>query len=333
MWRGFVELYWSAEEGDNKMEPKPLFSIVIPVYKNEANLPITIPYIIDNLNLFPDYNVELVLVNDGSPDNSYEIMKQYQKKYPKLIRIANLTRNFGQSAAMRCGMEMAKGDVIGIISADLQDPFELFVDMLKEWKNSYKFVIATRAEREEKGLSVVCSKIFHHLVNQHINNNYPVGGFDFFLIDRVVKDRYISMDRVPSSSQLLLLWMGYNHKEIKYIRKVRKIGKSGYNLASKIDVAIRIFVSWTDYPIKTILFLGIFLVVAGFLGCMVDIIFLLFFSINLCMIADITLILCIFVGMLMAALGLVGEYIWSVFELNKQFPRYLIDDIVEDVKE
>lgn len=307
---------------------KKLFSIILPIYGNEKNLPVTIPYIIEHLNLFENYNIEIIMVNDGSPDNSWEIMKDYQKKYPKLIRLAGLTRNFGQSAAMRCGMDMAKGDVIGIISADLQDPFELFAEMLEAWEQGSKLVIATRQDREEKGIGAFCSKLFHRIIKKHVNKKYPKGGFDFFLMDREVNDKYRSLDKVPSSLQLLLLWLGYDYKEIKYVRKERKIGKSGYNFASKVDVAIRMFVSWTDFPIKMILFSGILLSMLGLICCLVDAILFFAISIDVYMILDIVFVFAVFTGLILAAIGVVGEYIWRMFELNKQYPRYLVGEEV-----
>lgn len=311
---------------------KKLFSVIIPIYKNEKNLPVTIPYIVEQIKHFDKYDAEIILVNDGSPDNSYELMKSFKKEYPDLIRIATLTRNFGQSAAMRCGMDLARGDVLGFISADLQDPFELFGEMLKEWENGYKVVIATRENREEKGLGVACSKLFHKIIKKHVNSRYPIGGFDFFLIDSAVRDQYVKVDLVPSSSQLLLLSLGYNFKEIKYTRKKRELGKSGYNLKAKIDVAIRMFVSWTDYPIKLIMFGGFFMMLAGAMIGMVDILLFLL-GIDFYTAIDIILILSFFVGMLLLAIGVVGEYVWRVFEIGKQFPRYLIDESDEPVNQ
>lgn len=119
---------------------KSLFSVVIPIYGNEKNLPITVPYIIEHLELFENYRVEVIMVNDGSPDNSWEVMKKYQSEYPDLIKIASLSRNFGQMACIHAGMDLAKGDVIGVISADMQEPFELFADMLKEWEKDIKLL-------------------------------------------------------------------------------------------------------------------------------------------------------------------------------------------------
>ena len=128
---------------------KKLFSIIIPVYKNEKNLPITVPYILEQLpTLFPQYDIELVLVNDGSPDRSWELMKDFQRQYPETIRIASLIHNFGQGNATACGIRLAKGDAVGVISADLQDPFELFADMLAELERGHDLVCGIREGRE-----------------------------------------------------------------------------------------------------------------------------------------------------------------------------------------
>ena len=142
---------------------KSLFSVVIPIYGNEKNLPITVPYIIEHLELFENYRVEVIMVNDGSPDNSWEVMKKYQSEYPDLIKIASLSRNFGQMACIHAGMDLAKGDVIGVISADMQEPFELFADMLKEWEKGYKIVAGVRSGRDEKGIYATCASAFHNL--------------------------------------------------------------------------------------------------------------------------------------------------------------------------
>lgn len=139
---------------------KSLFSVVIPIYGNEKNLPITVPYIIEHLELFENYRVEVIMVNDGSPDNSWEVMKKYQSEYPDLIKIASLSRNFGQMACIHAGMDLAKGDVIGVISADMQEPFELFADMLKEWEKGYKIVAGVRSGRDEKGIyATMCIRV------------------------------------------------------------------------------------------------------------------------------------------------------------------------------
>ena len=302
------------------------FSIVIPVYKNELNLPITIPYVIENFNLFNNYDVELILVNDGSPDNSIDIIREYKKKYPDLIKAVSLSRNFGQAAAIRCGFDVSNGDVIGVISADLQDPFELFVEMLKEWENGYKIVIATRSQRNEKNVSVAFSKIFHKIVKKFVNKDYPDGGFDFFVIDKSIKDEYSQIDLVPAFPQLLLLSLGHKRKFIEYTRQKREKGKSGWTLQAKIDLAIGVLVYFSDFPLKIVLFGGIFLLLFSSIFIIVDLILLFTKVLNFNNIIDSGAMLLFFISIILIAIGIVGEYIYYNFKISKKYPAYIIED-------
>jgi polyisoprenyl-phosphate glycosyltransferase len=129
-----------------------LFSIIIPVYYNELNLPETIPELLELQNSLQDYNFELIFVDDGSGDRSLSILREFQNKHPEIIKIVKLTRNFGSMAAIQAGLSIVKGDCVGIISADLQDPPELFIEMIQHWENDIKVVCAVRNEREESRL-------------------------------------------------------------------------------------------------------------------------------------------------------------------------------------
>ena len=223
---------------------KKLFSIIIPVYKNEKNLPITVPYILEQIpTLFPQYDIELVLVNDGSPDRSWELMKDFQKQYPETIRIASLIHNFGQGNATACGIRLAKGDAVGVISADLQDPFELFADMLAELERGHDLVCGIREGREEKGIGVLFSWITHRLIRRFINNQYPAGGFDFYVMNRAAAERFLQVQEKNGSMQLSLLWISGSVKFIPYVRRERAAGTSGWTFSKKIKYFIDTFVS------------------------------------------------------------------------------------------
>lgn len=242
---------------------KSLFSVVIPIYGNEKNLPITVPYIIEHLELFENYRVEVIMVNDGSPDNSWEVMKKYQSEYPDLIKIASLSRNFGQMACIHAGMDLAKGDVIGVISADMQEPFELFADMLKEWEKGYKIVAGVRSGRDEKGIYATCASAFHNFIKKHLNPNYPEGGSDFFLMDRSVVSEYLKIDVQYTGGLLIRYWMGYEQKEIPYVRKKREVGKSGFGFLRKIGIAMELIVSNSIILLRKLLALAVIFVIAG----------------------------------------------------------------------
>ncbi len=311
------------------LKNKKRFSIVLPIYGNEKNLPITIPYIMEHLHLFNGYDVEIILVNDGSPDASWEIMVEYQKKYPEVLHIVHLTRNFGQLAAWRCGMDMAKGDVIGFISADLQDPFELFADMLKEWENGYSIVVAARTDRIETGVSVLFSKIFQKLVHVFVDKRYPKGGFDFFLIDKTVKEKYTELHKSNTLTQLWLLWLGYKVKEIPYIRNGRTIGESGYTFWMKVEMGLRVFTVYSKFLVNGILSLGLLLIFLAAIGGVAEIII----GVNgydIASLVDMFLVGSLFSGVNLVALGIIGNYLWNTMNYCKGNPPYLIDEIIDE---
>ena len=131
------------------MPDRKTFSIVVPVYQNEPNLDDTVPRLLDLAKQLPDYGLELVFVDDGSTDGSYDLLVKHHRSHPEIIKVVRLTKNFGQIPAIQAGLTVARGDCIGIISADLQDPYELFVEMVRIWERGTKLVIAEREHREE----------------------------------------------------------------------------------------------------------------------------------------------------------------------------------------
>jgi len=302
---------------------KKLFSIVVPIYGNEKNIPITIPYFVDHLNLFPNYDVEIIMVCDGSPDNSFEEMKKMRERYPGVVRIASFTRNFGQGAAIHCGMDLARGDVIGVISCDMQDPFELFTEMLSSWEEGYKLVIAARKERKEHGASVLGSKLLHHLIHRFIDHRYPVGGFDFFLVDKEVSESFRQIDAANGALQMALIWLGYKYKCISYVRRERKEGKSGYKFWRKLTIVLGFFTTYSPILSQFWGFLGIALGALGFLG---TIVFLILFSSGHVAATWVLLWVILFcTGIILCAVASVGEYAWRIYDNTKHRPRYVLE--------
>ena len=220
---------------------KKLFSIIIPVYGNEENLPITIPYMIDNLKIFEEFDVEIIMVCDGSPDKSWDVMKELKKTYPNILRIYKLATNSYRQIATAAGMSKARGEVIGVISADMQDPFELFADMLKVWENGHKMVIARRIKRTDPGIGWVFSNALHRFMKR-IDNRYPEGGFDFFVMDSSLAFDYCQ--RITKNGFMPLVLLGLYDRPIfiDYERKAREVGKSGYSFGRKLHTAMTTFV-------------------------------------------------------------------------------------------
>lgn len=303
---------------------KKLFSIVLPIYGNEKNLEYTIPYINEHRSLFPDYDVEVIMVCDGSPDNSWQTMKRMKEEYPELnIRNYNFNKNYWQKIAITCGVEKAKGDVIGVISADLQDPFELFVDMLEQWENGYKFVGGARKERTDPGIGWVFSNMYHKFLNKYVNKNYPKGGCDFFVIDNSLQNSFC--ERITKYGSMILVLLDLVDKPyfIAYERQERKIGKSGFTSYKKMYGVITTFVLNTDRLFYWMIFFGV--------GAAL---FSVVLFIALTILKSDIFFLCIglillFLSTIISILGLLGISLYNWAQELRKLPKYVIDE--EDV--
>ena len=276
--------------------------------------------------LFPEYDFELVLVNDGSPDNSWQIMQEYQKQYPDVIRIASFVRNFGQLMATRYGISMANGDYIGVISADLQDPLELFVDMLNALEDGFDLVCGVRENRQEKGLGVIFSKTTHLLINKFINKQYPIGGFDFLALNRDNADRFLQIQERNGSFQLQLLWVSSDVKFVNYCRKEREVGKSGWTFSKKIKLFIDTFVSNSYLPIRLMSVSGFICAFAAFVYTFFIVIEALVRENAVPGWASLAVLITFFSGLILISFGILGEYLWRIYDEVKDRPRYLIKE-------
>ena len=191
-------------------------SIVIPVYYNEENL---IPLYKDMKKKFMDvidYEYEIVMVNDGSKDKSYEVMKQLSQEDPN-IKIVSLSRNFGSHAAILCGLEKCTGDCAVVKAADLQEPTELILQMVESWKQGNNVVLAVRQDREESFGTKLFANTYYWMVRKAALSNMPKGGFDVYLLDRKVIQVLLSLDERNSALTGQILWSGFRTAEIPYV--------------------------------------------------------------------------------------------------------------------
>lgn len=307
---------------------KKLISVVLPIYKNEQNLPVTIPYILEKIPVvFPNYDVELILVNDGSPDNSWEIMKEFQVKYPEVIKIVKLTRNFGQRAASTCGMTYSSGDAVGIISADLQDPFELFSEMVEKWEQGFMYVGGQRESRDERGIGVLFSNLTHFLTRKLINKDFPTGGCDFHLVDKKLVHEFCAMGEQDTSLAISFLWLGYKTTFIPYRRKKRELGTSAYTLSKKIRALIDRIITNSYFPLRLMSTFGCLSAGTSFLyGCYIFIKAMFFRTESSAQgWTSIVLFIIFFGGLTLLSLGIIGEYMWRILERIRSKPIYVVE--------
>jgi len=303
------------------------FSIIVPVYGNEKNLPDTIPRLLQLKEKLPNYELELVFVDDGSKDHSFQVLLDYKNKNPEIIKVVKLTRNFGAPAAGQAGFDIATGDCVGKINADLQDPPELFIDMIKHWEKGIKAVFAIRKKRKDPIFSRMLSRSFYSLLRRHALPNYPKGGFDFFLVDKTVVEEFKKIPEKNTNINALIFWLGYEYVTIPYIRDERKSGKSQWTLGKKIKYFIDTFVGFSYFPVRLLSWIGIIVAIAAF-GYGIYILYN--WTVGKIQPEGWTttvIILLVTAGIQMIMIGVIGEYLWRTLDEIRKRPRYVIDDI------
>lgn len=312
---------------------KKRFSLVIPVYQNGENLDDTIPRC---LNFFETietkYDVELIMVNDGSWDNSLEILKKYQKNHPNILKVINFTKNFGQVMSTTAGIQYAKGDVVGVISADLQDPVELFGDMLIDWEKGKKLIIGERERRSDGIISDFLSNTYYSLLNNYAVKDFPSGGFDFWLMDRNVVDEFLKITEKNSNMMINIFNLGYDYSIHQYTREKRTKGKSQYSFWKRLESFYSSILANSYAPIRAVSAIGLISSLFGFLYAV--------YIVLIWLTADnsagpkgwptVVVLISVFSGFILMALGTIGEYIWRIYAEIRTTPRYVIEEILDD---
>lgn len=306
------------------------FSIVVPIYYNEPNLPDTIPQLLGLADKLTNYRLELVFVDDGSGDRSLEILLGFQEKYPETIKVVKLTRNFGSMAAIQAGFTVATGDCVGMISADLQDPPELFLEMLGHWEKGTKAVFAIRQDREEPFLQKSFSNTYYSLVRNYAVPGYPDGGFDFFLVDRQIVAEINRIREKNTNLMTLIYWLGFKPIMIPYLRRARTKGKSRWTLRKKMKLFVDTFIAFTFFPIRALSVIGFIVALTSFGYGAFILLYWFFFGIEVKGWVPTMLIITFATGLQMTMLGVLGEYLWRTLDEVRGRPNFVIDRVYDN---
>ena len=303
-------------------------SIVVPVYYNELNIPDTIPQLLSLEDRLPEgMSLELVMVDDGSGDRSFELLRDWQRRHPDKIVVAKLSRNFGSMSAILAGVSIASGDCIGMIAADLQDPPELFLDMVNHWRSGSKVVLAVRSDREESWSQKAFANTYYALIRKFALQDYPAGGFDFFLVDRQVARELVAIREKNTNLMSLIFWLGYRPVTIPYVRRARQKGVSRWTLSKKIKLFIDSFVSFSYVPIRALSLTGFIVAVGAFVYAGYVLYARLVHNIPIQGYAPIVILLALFSGVQMTMLGVLGEYLWRALDETRRRPAFVIDEV------
>ena len=303
----------------------PKLSVIVPCYFNEDNIPVTVRELVANeVNFPPEVTFEYVFVNDGSGDDTLGALRRAQEQHPGRIRIVDLAGNVGSYNAIVAGMAHATGDCLAVITADMQDPPELMVQMYGHWLKGFKLVIGNRQDREETGLSETMAKVFHWLMKNLALRNIPDGGFDFVFFDRQVATEVLKLHERNSNVFYLMVWLGFAYVNIPYTRRKRQIGKSRWTLNKKIKLLVDSLLAFSFVPIRAISVLGLGLGATALLYGLY-VIALKIASPNEPAGWTTLMVVLLFVSAFqMIALGVIGEYVWRGLDAARQRPLYVV---------
>ena len=299
-------------------------SIVIPVYYSADTLMDCYNDLCENVfNILQNY--ELILVDDGSGDNSYDICKDIAKE-DKNVRLIKLSRNFGSHAACYAGVVASTGDCCTIKAADCQEPSTLILDMFESWQQGNKVVLAERVGRKAGVFSKGFSNLYFKIVRTFVNKKMPKMGFDCFLLDRRAIEALKLLDERHSAMALQVLWLGFTTSTVSYVRQARLKGKSMWTLSKKIKMVVDSMVGFSPAPIRFVEVIGaLFTVIAVIWGIWI-LILRLTGNIFIEGWAALMLIVLFSSGMIMLSLGILGEYIWRTYDVAQNRPVYITEE-------
>jgi dolichol-phosphate mannosyltransferase len=305
----------------------PVYSLVIPIYNEEAVLPILLRRLDALLDAF-DAPAEAILVDDGSSDGS-PIVLEAKARADGRYRFIKLSRNFGHQIAITTGMERAAGRAVIVMDADLQDPPEVALDLVAKWKEGYEIVYAERLSREgESGFKRVTADLFYRLLGKLSDVEIPRNVGDFRLVDRKALDSFLAMPERDRFVRGMFAWIGFRQAVVPFHRPPRAAGASKYSLAKMIRLAVNGVVSFSDAPLRVALWAGLAISSLAILYG-VWVIALWAMNANLARGWSSIIVVVTFLGganMLMT--GVMGVYVGRIYTEVKRRPLYIVDKAV-----
>ena len=306
-------------------------SIVVPVYWNSDTLMLLYEdmkaKILEKLG---DY--ELVFVDDGSGDNSWEIMNRIRDMDPH-VQCVKLSRNFGEHAALLAGLSVCTGDCAVTKQADLQEDSEIILEMYESWKRGNKVVLAVREDRDENPIKVFFANMYYAIVRKTITKNMPQGGCDCYLLDRQVIQVLQDLNEKNSSLTLQVLWAGFQTDHVYFHRRDREVGESRWTFAKKFKLVLDSMMSFSYFPIRMMSIIGVIfniLAVVMFIYVLVE-----KFTVGT-PIAGWSSLMCVVLlssGLILLTLGILGEYVWRALDAARTRPPFIIDVVKKATEE
>lgn len=307
-----------------------IISVVIPIHNEENNIHELFDSICASLMSLRSYSYELIFINDGSSDSSLEILKNLKKTAYCDIKIINLSRNFGQQFALKAGYDHARGDAVISMDADLQNPPELLLKMIKIWQTGIDIVLCKRTNGDQKSgvFKNLSSKIYYRIINSiseiKIEANVP----DFRLVDRRVLREFKNFNEVDLFYRGIVAWVGFKKFTLYYKHSRRYSGQSSYGFIKMLKLGVSGITSFSLKPLIMSLLLGAAIII-------IDILFIVyaliihFLGYSISGWTSLIVAIMFFGGVQLFFIGIVGLYVGKIFTQVKGRPQYIIDEVIE----
>lgn len=310
------------------MEPLASVSVVIPVYRNEASLEELVERLVRTLTEV-GRQFEILLIDDGSPDRSWEIIQALGATHPEVVGL-RFSRNFGQHPAISAGFERARGDLTVLMDADLQDEPEQLPSLLSKLEEGSDVVYTVNVDEAGGASSRLTSALFHYAFSKVTNVNVPPGIGTYRVFNRKFRQAVLSYPERRPVYGPLMLYMGFTASFVPVHRRASAVGESGYTFLKRLRLAADTLASYTNVPHRALLFLGTALTVGSALYLVVLVADYLIRGAALA--SGLTLLLgvvLLLMGGVLLSIGILGSYVFRVFEEVLGRPRYLLAETTE----
>lgn len=310
---------------------RPVLSLVLPIFNEEE----VIPELLSRLEEFRKaigVDTEVVFVDDGSKDRSYEMLTKAAADVPS-YKVLSFVRNFGHQAAITCGVDAAEGQAVVVMDADLQDPPEVVVQMMEKWREGFDVVYGRRGRREgETGFKLLTAKIFYRVFAALIPIKVPLDTGDFRLMSRPVVLVLRELRECHRFVRGLVAWVGFKQTEVVYDRPARFAGETKYPLRKMIKFAIDGITSFSIVPLRLATYLGLAIAFLSFCLAMWAIYVKLFNVQAVPGWATTFVMVAMLSSVQLVMIGILGEYIGRIYEQVKQRPLYIVRKDEEDIR-
>jgi dolichol-phosphate mannosyltransferase len=306
----------------------PVFSVVAPVYNEEETLPHFYRRVVDVMEGLGE-PFELVLVNDGSRDGSYRVMRELHARDPR-VRAVDFSRNFGHQVAISAGLDHARGAAVIILDSDLQDPPEVIPALVARWRNGAEVVYAQRRCRPgETRFKLLTAAAFYRLIARITAMDIPRDTGDFRLLDRRVVDALVTMREHHRFMRGLSVWVGFRQEAVPYDRQERFAGATKYPLAKMVRFALDAITGFSYVPLQVATTLGFLLAGLSLLGILLAAVLRLA-GVAIQGQATTLVVVLLLGGIQLIFLGIIGEYLGRIYDEVRARPLYIAREVLEE---